>query len=232
MSPSHAKFDHEAHARACAEDDFWRQIRRTVQGQPVGEAQIRMIVAEVRSRLALATGDQLLDLACGNGALAQRLLDGLAGYLGVDAAPTLIKVANRHFARPNAAFVEQDVGDYVAAEPAPQRFSKVLCYGSFAYFSPATAETVLRLLHQRFDQVSRVFIGNLPDRERASLFLAPRPPDPAELADHESAIGIWRTPQEMIELAHACGWHASVSRMPATYYAAHYRFDLLLERRP
>lgn len=230
-TPMPNKFDHDAHARSKPDTDFWGQIRRTVNGQPVGEDQIDMIVQRIQEQLELAPGDTLLDLACGNGALASRFFGPLAGYLGVDFSPRLIEVAQKFFAQPpRVAFCTSGAAEHVQAEAEPERYTKVLCYGSFSYFSKADARTVLHALATRFTRVSHVFIGNLPDRERAHRFYTPDRLNPAELDDHESPIGIWRTPQAFIDLARAEGWKAEVSTMPSEYYAAHYRFDILLTR--
>lgn len=229
--PPRQSFDHDAHARSRPETDFWGQIRRTVNGQPVSEAQIDMIVERVRLALNLQHGDVLLDLACGNGALGSRLFDPLSAYLGVDFSPRLIEVAQKYFARePTVAFMQGDASEYVTEEAHPHSFNKVLCYGSFSYFSREQASNVLKQLHTRFDCVSHVFIGNLPDRDLAHLFYKPDGFTPAVLDDHTSPIGIWRTRGDFVELARTAGWKAEITTMPAHYYAAHYRYDVLLTR--
>ena len=225
------KFDHDAHARSKSDTDFWGQIRRTVNGQPVGDDQIEMIVHRIERQLELVPGDTLLDLACGNGALASRFFDSLAGYLGVDFSPRLINVAQKFFAQPpRVAFCINGAAEHVQEEAQPERYTKVLCYGSFSYFSAEDARRVLHRLATRFPKVSHVFIGNLPDRDRATCFYTPDRINPAELDDHESPIGIWRSAEAFIELASVLGWKARVSNMPQGYYAAHYRYDILLTR--
>jgi cyclopropane fatty-acyl-phospholipid synthase-like methyltransferase len=228
---NYRKFDHDLHARTQAETDFWAQIRRTVNGKPVDEAQITQILQAICGALDFESGDCLLDLACGNGALSSQLFDRLQAYRGVDFSPRLVEVATRHFAKPPAFdFVLSGAAPYVQREDDPERYTKALCYGSFSYFSEPDARTVLEGLHSRFGNISRVFIGNLPDKDRADRFFRDGHVNAAEIKDHESAIGIWRSPQEFIELAQTCGWQASISRMPESYYAAHYRYDALLTR--
>lgn len=227
----YTKFDHDKHASSMDETDFWGQIRRTVNGRPVDESQISLIVEEIGAKLSLAGNDVLLDLACGNGALSSRLFPQLSGYLGVDSSTSLIGVARKYFQQPpDFNFTINGASEYVDAETAPLVFTKALCYGSFSYFSPVHVDNVLSLMHTKFANVERFFIGNLPDRLRAKAFYGVGNVDPAELSDHESAIGTWRSPEELIDLAHAHGWKTNISRMPDTYYAAHYRYDILLTR--
>ena len=42
---------YDEHAKSCAPDDFWSQVKRTVAGKPVDDAQIDMIVEGVRNGL-------------------------------------------------------------------------------------------------------------------------------------------------------------------------------------
>lgn len=96
---------------AMAPGDFWRQIKRTVNGEPVSDEQISMIVSAIRDALAFSPEDQLLDLACGNGALSQYFFDECENFLGVDVSEILIDVAKRYFEQPKRQFVLADVGD-------------------------------------------------------------------------------------------------------------------------
>ena len=92
------------------------------------------------------------------------------------------------------------------------------------------AVTVLRQIHSRFRHINRVYIGNLPDRERLSNFLAGRNLQDITTNDPSSPIGIWRTGNEFAELAGASGWRVHIQQMPDEFYAAAYRFDALLSR--
>lgn len=228
---SYPTVDYDAHARTCAPDAFWAQVKRTVHGRPVSEEQIEWIVGEIKRQLELEPKDVVLDLACGNGALSHRLLDTCASLVGVDISEYLIDVANRHFAEPpRVRFEAQGAAQYVAAVPDPERFTKVLCYGSFAYFSEADARATLQALNERFPNVRLIFIGNLPDRDRAAAFYASRDPEPGELDDPRAQIGIWRTREAFGELAATFGWDARFSTMPGGFFSVHYRYDVLLRR--
>ncbi len=223
--------DYDAWARSVPRDDLWAQVRRTVRGKPISEDQLRLIVETIVARLQLEPSDTLLDLACGNGALASLLFPSCGAYLGSDKSAYLISVARARFEdRPRRRFITAGAAEHVQSEAEPERFTKALCYGSFAYFSEDEAATVLKALHARFPAVRRVFIGNLPDRDRASAFYADRVPSAAELADPSSQIGIWRSRDAFRRLAAATGWRAEITVMPPDFFAAHYRYDALLTR--
>jgi SAM-dependent methyltransferase len=223
--------NYDAHARSVAADAYWKQVRRTVGGEPVDEAQIDLIVTAIAAGLCLAETDVVLDLACGNGALSSYLFDRCAGLVGVDISPYLIEIAQNDFGRPpNYRFHAEDAVSYLKHERDPSRFTKALFYGAFQYFARADAVLALETLHRRFQRVSRVFIGNVPDKSRLAGFYRGEPPSEAELNDHEAQIGVWYLPQELEAIGHASGWRASVSSMPAQFYASRYRFDVTLER--
>lgn len=224
------KSDYKYYPRTLAADDYWGQVRRTVNGQPVGEDQIQMIVDAILDALRLEQTDVVLDLACGNGALSSRLYESCAALLGVDFSEFLISVAEETFEdSPRYVYRCDDAAHYVETEADPARFTKALCYGSFSFFPPDGAETVLANLRERFTQVERVFIGNLPDRDLAHLFYAQGLPEEALLDDHTEQIGTWRSMQQMTELARRCGWEASFSTMPPGFFSK-YRYDVLLTR--
>ena len=227
---AYQKFDYDEYSRTRAVDDFLGQVRRTVQGVPVSGDQIKMIVETIRSALDMKSGDTLLDIACGNGALSHLLFDSCAEYLGVDLSEHLISVAKANFeALPYYQFIQQGAAEYVRSESRPERFSKMFCYGSFQYFSYADAAEVLRTLFEKFTNAQTIFIGNLPDKDLAAEFYK-KEPDIDEIVDCYTPIGIWRTRSEFAQLANEAGWNVKFSTMPAEFYASYYRYDALLSR--
>jgi cyclopropane fatty-acyl-phospholipid synthase-like methyltransferase len=218
------------HARRCAPFDFWGQVKRTINGRAVGQDQIDMIVGAIVSGMELAQSDVVLDLGCGNGALSDRIFERCRGGVGVDVADYLIEVAQRHFGRAERAYVLDDVARYVMEVAETERFTRVLCYGAFQYFPPAIARSTLSVVRARFPNVTRVFLGNLPDRARMHNFSGEEP-DGVVAHDHTSAIGIWRTQTEFAALAHDCGWDVAFACMPTAFFGAHYRYDAILRRR-
>lgn len=227
---TYQKFDHDEYAKTRAPDDFWGQVRRTVQGVPVSDEQIKLIVDTIRSALELTPEDALLDIACGNGALSHLLFDSCTEYLGVDLSEHLISVAKTNFETlPHYRFLQQGAAEYVRSETGPEKFTKVLCYGSFPYFPADDAAEVLRTVFEKFGNVRKMFIGNLPDRDRAEDFYK-KQPNPAELMDCFSQIGIWRTRGDFEKLANGAGWKVRFSTMPEGFYASYYRYDALLIR--
>ncbi len=228
---TYSTFNYDAHARTCAPEDFLGQVRRTVNGVPLGDDQLGLIKQAMAAGLSLEPDDVLLELACGNGALSQCLFASCKGYLGIDVSEYLVSVAQQHFERaPTHRFLAQGGVAYVREETEPARFSKVLCYAGFQYFPDGEAAEILAALHTKFTRVGRIFIGNLPDKDQAAKFYRDRTPSAEELADPTTAVGIWRTRPEFSALAAAAGWKITLSTMPPTFQPAYYRYDAVLSR--
>ena len=68
---------HKEYPKTLDPDDLWGQVRRTVNGKPVSDAQIALIVAAIRDGLQFSKEDVVLDLACGNGALSSYFFERL-----------------------------------------------------------------------------------------------------------------------------------------------------------
>ena len=66
---SDGDFRHKEHPKTCAADDFWGQVSRTVNGVPVSQENIDIIVQAIRDGLSFSPDDVLLDIGCGNGGI-------------------------------------------------------------------------------------------------------------------------------------------------------------------
>lgn len=221
---------YNTHAAKAAPDDFWSQVRRTVRGRPVDEAQINLIVDAVCTELDLRVDDVLLDLCCGNGALTDRIFTRCRGGLGVDFAENLIAIAQQHFATAERLYAVGDVVDFCETAGDTSQFTKALCYGAFALLAADSARRMLQALCERFGSITRVVIGNLPDRALLHSFYDADKYRPGIEYDHESPLGIWRTEDEFRELAAATGWTVEFRRMPVEFFGAAYRYDAILKR--
>lgn len=233
MGESKNLYFYKEYPKTCAPDDFWSQVKRTVNGRPVGEDQIQMIVDAVIGGLQIAGSDFLLDLCCGNGALSDRIFARCQGGVGVDFSDTLISVAEKYFqAPPQRLYRLEDVEAFLQSSDDTTRFTKALCYGSFQYLPHDKAESALDLLRRRFSHIERFFVGNIPDKAKMDVFFKSKNGAyiPGIENDPGSPIGIWRTEAEFADLAARHGWMASFRRMPDSYYGAPYRYDAVLTR--
>lgn len=226
------KWDYQEYPKILAPDDFWGQVRRTIHGKAVSEDQIAMIVESIKTRLGLTGAAVLLDIGCGNGALSRYLFDSCQQFVGVDASEYLIGVAKKNFERlPDFSFVFNDAITFLEKEDEPSRFTKALCYGAFSFLSEQEAERLLGLLSVRFVNIDTLFLGNVPDKERAEAFHVLDNDFIANMSNHQSQIGVWRSQAELSDLASAHGWNVRFVKMPDSFYSSHYRYDAILTRK-
>ncbi|MBU0755219.1 MAG: methyltransferase domain-containing protein [Planctomycetes bacterium] len=217
------------HPQTCDREDFWGQVKRTVNGKPVPQEQIDLIVKQVIDLLEIEKTDILLDLCCGNGALTTYFFSQCQGGLGVDFSEYLIDIAKKHFSkRPSEEYRLKDVLHYVRVEPNPERFTKAVCYGSFQYLAKDSAAEMLSVVRKRFSGLSRFCIGNVPDKDRLHDFIDDDKYSPGMEDLPSTPIGVWRSKKEFSELASENGWDSFFRQMPDKYFSAHYRYDVLL----
>jgi SAM-dependent methyltransferase len=224
------KWDYQEYPKTLPRDDFWGQVRRTILGERISEEDVASIVDHLRGELELRPSDILIDVGCGNGALAARFFDDCAGYAGADLSPYLIEVAREYFERPpDYLFFNEDAAAFAAGIERPERFTRGLCYAALQYFPCEVAESVLEVFWSRFPNLERLVLGNLPDREAAGLFFQDGYDD-AMLDEHLSQIGRWWSREQMGTLAGRIGWSVGFGQMSSTVFNAKYRFDAVLVR--
>ncbi len=231
MSQSY-KLNYDAHARRQAPDDLHRQVRRTIDGKPVSGDQVELILLAIRDGLRLSRGDRILELACGNGVLSHHLFNTCSEYLGVDISPYLVDVARANFAiPPTHNFEVVDCIEYLNHEVRPERFTKALVYAGIQYFTDLEVVAILTTLHDRFRNLERVFVGNIPDNDQLYNFLSSFLSDSSPLeSGPDTPIGVWRSKDEFLSLVRDSGWQIEFSVMPEKFYASHYRYDVTLTR--
>lgn len=142
-------------------------------------------------------GRRILDVACGQGALAKELADRGATIVGVDASPRLIEAAGAR-SLPSARFVVGDARDLSAALPVERAFDAATCVMALMNIDPFPpvltgisglikpgGSVVMVILHPAFRCPGRTSWG----------WTRPRPPGAAQfrrvdayLSDHAARI--------------------------------------------
>lgn len=222
---------HKEYPKSCDPKDFWGQVKRTVNGQPITQDQIDLIVDAICKGLLFNKSDNLLDIGCGNGALSVLFFNKLNSLIGIDFSEYLVSVAKENFEKqPNYTFHFGDAYEFITNYEGKGKITKALCYGVFSYFEQEKAEKTLSYLCKEYKNLTRVYIGNLPDKDRAEKFFYKDIDYKMLLQDPKSSIGIWRSKDEMIKLAADCGWQIEFHQLPEKFYSAHYRYDVILTR--
>ncbi len=227
----YVKLHYKVLAKKCDPKDFWGQVKRTVDGKPLDQNQVNLIRSVAKQKLQLRKTDCLLDIGCGNGALSSLFFDSIGSLVGVDYSEYLVAVAKENFENvPRFTFHIGDANRFIARFKNKKTITKALCYGTFQYFSPLVSRKILMTLNSEYKNLDRIFLGNLPDKERAHQFYYKNIDYSDLLDDSKSPIGLWRTKDEFKKLAGECGWKVKFHQMPLEFHGAHYRFDAILTR--
>lgn len=227
LAPAYADYSDER-LKKIGKENFWVQVRRTRNGEPFPDDQMEIIYNEIKRILQFNPDDVLLDLACGNGRLAQEFIPLIAGYHGVDLSSGLIQIARENFSSKTSTFTESDIESWLDREIAPDRYTKCLFYGGIAYFSIASIHHILLLLNRKFRNIGKVFVGPIPDRDKSGDFYMTNDYD---LNDFTSSIGMWHRRDDFRIIAENCGWDAQILSLPETAWQNGYRFNTVLTRK-
>jgi len=202
------------------------QVGRVYTGsQSAAQLQAR-IAAHIHQRLALETGDRLLDVCCGNGQLTRLLAKDTAYCLGVDFSEKLLALAKSEATAPNVHFSRATA---FQLSGLGRTFNKINLYFSFQYFEDyASGLQVLSEMNSLLEPGGRIFIGDTPDATRWSNYY--NTPRKAVRYYYQKwrgteAMGKFWHPKEFEKMAEWLGLELQILDEPADLPYAWYRFD-------
>ena len=229
----YSSFDHDAFARSKDEQDFWGQIRRTVNGQSVTEDQILIIKNAIEAAMPRFNRNGLLDIGCGNGALTYTLKDKFKYIHAIDPSEYLISIGRKYFAESsNINFFCGGTVDFLfeLEDRSKKSINMILFYGSMSYISTSELSKILEFASLNLPNNEVIYFGNVPDIEKFSLFFSNFMPPDLDLQDHHSAIGKWWSKEELSYFCGKYGFKVDIIRMNQDFYGHQIRFDAKLTR--
>jgi SAM-dependent methyltransferase len=212
------------------EDDFFRQVGRTVGGAPTPPAQLDLPVSAVTRGLALNRQDVLLDLCCGNGLITARLSELCKAVVGVDYSAELIRIANERHARPNITYLHRAAEDLHPADFVSGTPNKVCMNFALQHFTAAMVDRLLRSLRKLTRHELILYFSDVPDVEKLRQFYntATRWAEFEQgRARRTEVIGTWWSRDHLVSLFEAAGYGIRIIDVEPERNTAHYRFDLL-----
>jgi SAM-dependent methyltransferase len=222
-----SRYDYEERAENLEKDDYWGQVRRTINGNAVSKEQIDLIYNKIKSGLAMSRRDNLIDVGCGNGILTNMFKNDVESILGVDRSDFLINVAKKEFSSCNIEYILGEVPLVLSNIDTKTTYNKVLVYGVFSFFDDTTSKVFFKWATNA--NIKRIFIGNVRDRSLAERFYK-RSVSSEELDDFQSSMGIWRNKEYFVEISNKLGWNIEFSKMPKEFYANEYYYDVHMWR--
>ena len=217
-----SKYDYEERAENLEKDDYWGQVRRTINGKPVGKDQIDLIYNQIKNGLQMEKGDDLIDIGCGNGVLTNMFKDDVNSIFGVDRSKFLISVAEKVFQSQNIKYALGEVPSVLKEINYSVGYNKVLMYGVFSFFNDTTSRDFFKWATD--NNIKRIFIGNVRDKSLAEKFYK-RPVKEGELNDFKSSMGIWRDKEYFVKVSSEFDWNVGFSKMPKEFYAPPFSYN-------
>lgn len=220
------------------DEDLLYQVGTTVGGKPISHEQFSCMVEGITKRLNLTPDDRLLDFCCGNGVITYELSRQVKNVVGIDGSEAYIKNAIERKSADNICYMISDALDFddIVHNTEKAKYSKVLFYGSLAYFNKSSFEKILQLFFEYTTMSSTILIGSILDRSKKFVYfntfrrrfefvlyyLILR-------RDH--GLGRWWSRRELTRISEKCGFNVSFFNQSPELHTAHYRFDIVLNKK-
>jgi hypothetical protein len=221
---------YEAIAEGAGEQELFRQVGRTLGGQPTEPEQITLVVGDTIDALRLGRSDVLLDLCCGNGLVTKRLAAVCEWVYGIDFSQGLLWSACQHHAATNIRYMQAAATELHPAEFGARRPTKACMIFALQYFTSCDLEQVLAGIRAVAGRAVPVYFADVPDVDHLYDFYN-TPEHRADFARRRAAgteaIGTWWNRGHLAEILAKAGYHAEFRDQTPARFGAHYRFDLL-----
>lgn len=209
------------------EQDFLKQVGKTVDGKVIDAKQFQMIIHSIKAALQLNETDIVLDFGCANGLITKIVAGYCKNITGCDLSPDLIAVAEKFHSAENIEYRVCNTLDIAFSD-----FTKIYLYEVLQHLE---YNSFGRLLDKWADGPAdqTLFLGSVPDAGKKFSFY-----DSYEkrryyyslLEEGEDHLGTWWY-REQIEIM--CGernLEAEIIDQDPLLHTAKYRFDVLVRR--
>jgi ubiquinone/menaquinone biosynthesis C-methylase UbiE len=198
----------------------------------------KKIADDIIEKVHFEKEDVVLDLCCGNAALAKIISKSCKEIHGVDHSAHLIESAKKLKEKENLKNLSLHFENAVSIDKlfSENKFDKSYCYFSFQYFDKKKRELLLEKLSRITKANGLIFVGDIPDKTRMWNFYPTRLKFYREkisrliqFKDGECDLGWWIAPKEITEWCKRKQLEVSILRQEKNLPHAHYRFDVLIK---
>lgn len=195
------------------------------------------IANDIIDKVHFESEDVVLDLCCGNAALAQYVSKTCKEIHGIDHSEVLLSAAKKLKGQNDIDNLRLRLSDAMKIDEVYKEnfFDKSYCYFSFQYFNRNKRELLLQKLSRITKRKGWIFLGDIPDKNRMWNFYETRWKFYREKISHlvkfkegECDLGWWIDPQEIVQCCEKLKLNASIIPQDKNLPHAHYRFDVLI----
>jgi len=216
------------------EDDLFRQVAHTVNGQPIPRELFNRMRDRIVAQLQLSPVDHLLEFCCANGLLSCELAAHVGYLTGIDFAPRLVRTAQQMKSRPHTAYILGDATAPLSTWIDNTTFpNKLLMNYSLAYFEPAHLDTLLSNILNHLGRRPFDFLAsgipnldlkwnfyNTPERRARHLENEKQP------VNTNDGLGRWWRANEIEQICRQHGLTVLIENQPPEL--SNYRMDALI----
>lgn len=197
--------------------DYWKAQERSHIERSVREWE--QFLADIDERLALLPDDTVLDYGCGNGEIAQHLLQKGFKVSGCDISEKLLAQARERGV--NCSQVSEIIN-------GNREFTKVYMHGVFMYIHPRVRQSFLRQMYDLLEPGGTLFLLAEPDldkRDHADIHALQKVLAPVFPVYAIFNAGFWTNARSLIRTAQSAGF-SNVDVLESSSY----RSDFVLSR--
>jgi SAM-dependent methyltransferase len=214
--------------------DLLKQVKRTINKQPVPKETLLEVFNEAYIRLNLNSKDILMDLCCGNGFFTSMFSKYVSKVIGVDFADQMIDLARVHSQKENVTFIQGNIVDKCSLLAEAHMPNKILMMASLAYFSNHDLQKILEGLNNKLSKYL-FFIGEVPndnlkwnfyntEERKARYFELEKLND-----DSYDGLGRWWKPSEIENICKMLGLEVVIENQNPVL--SNYRMNIIIEKK-
>ena len=211
--------------------DYFRQVGKTLHGQPLSQSQFDFMISEILQRLNLKPDDNLLDLCCGNGIITNELAKYCKEVVGIDFSRPLIEIANRDHSRTNVGYRCASLLKLDTTTLAPMRFNKVLMYDALENFRKSDLPLILKKIVSMTAEPRLILIGGVPRQAKKFNFyntFEKRLRYLLRRIVNKELIGTWWTEDDFRHASESLSLKCSFHDQSEGLYNRNIRFDIII----
>lgn len=195
------------------------------------------IAEDIIEKVQFEKTDVVLDLCCGNAALAQYVAKTCKEIHGIDHSEELLSAAKKLKGQQDIQNLRLRLSDALKINELYKEdfFDKSYCYFSFQYFNRRKREQLLAKLSRVTKRKGWIFLGDIPDKTRMWnfydskwKFYREKISRTLKFKEGECDLGWWIDPKEIVQWCERNRLSASVMPQDNNLPHAHYRFDVLI----
>lgn len=211
--------------------DLLNQIGKTYLGETISLKKLELLISSIIKNLKISKKDNVVDFGCANGLITKKV-SHYANYIyAYDLSEDLIEVANKYSSSKNISFNNYNILD---VDLNNLNANKFYMYEVLQFFDAKMLRKLLQKISAGNDSFS-FFIASIPDSEKIFSFYFNEERKKyyfkEVLENKKFHLGNWWYKEHILLICGELGLNAKIIDQNKDLHTAHYRFDVLIEKK-